>query len=287
MDRTHRSAIHSPGDLVTINAGSQNGIQVGQEFYTRRILVSKSEAVTPRTPGTMITTSWIRVYAVDDTLSLATITHACETVDIGDHLEPFKLPTMPTIVANKTKPQRDNYAHVMLGHSRRSNFGKGDFFLMDRGSDHGVEPGTQFVLYRNKEQPQNFLYDLGEAVAVDVTPETATLLVTVSRDAIAEGDLVAIRGMWKATEADQKDAKSRTQPHPLHRQDRRPTRPAAAHRRRVPIRAAAVRAASLAVDAFPKQRDTATASGGRGRRMAPMTAGGRASPRFDRLRSSS
>jgi hypothetical protein len=201
---------HAPGDLVTINAGSQNGIQVGQEFYTRRILTSRNEAVTPRTPGTMITTSWIRVYAVDDILSLATITHACDTVEIGDHLEPFKLPTMPAIVANRTKPQRDNYAHVMLGNMRRSSFGKGDFFIMDRGADHGVEPGTQFVLYRNKEQPQNFLYDLGEAVAVDVTPGTATLLVTVSRDAITEGDLVAIRGMWKATEADQKNADSRT-----------------------------------------------------------------------------
>jgi hypothetical protein len=188
---------HAPGDLITINAGSQNGIEVGQEFYTRRTLVSRHEAITRATPGTIITTSWIRVYSVDDTMSLATITHACETVDIGDYLEPFKVPTMPTIASTREKPLRDNYAHVMLGNSRRASFGKGDFFIMDRGSDHGVAPGTQFVLYRNKQQAQNFLYDLGEAVAVDVTADTSTLLVTVSRDAIAEGDLVAIRGMWK------------------------------------------------------------------------------------------
>ncbi len=203
--------MHAPGDLVTINAGRQNGIEVGQEFYTRRILVSRREAITRETPGTTITTSWIRVYSVDETMSLATITHACETVDIGDHLEPFKLPTMPTIVPSKEKPLRDNYAHVMLGNSRRGSFGKGDFFIMDRGSDQGVAPGTQFVLYRNKEQPQNFLYDLGEAVAVDVTPETSTLLVTVSRDAIVEGDYVAIRGTWKQASADdQKNEPSQT-----------------------------------------------------------------------------
>jgi hypothetical protein len=195
--------IHAPGDLVTINAGSQNGIQVGQEFYTRRVLVSRREAITRETPGTVITTSWIRVYSVDDMMSLATITHACETVDIGDYLEPFKLPTMPTMASNKTKPLRDDYAHVMLGSSRRGSFAKGDFFIMDRGSDRGVTPGTQFVLYRDKRQPQNFLYDLGEAVAVDVTPDTSTLLVTVSRDAITEGDLVAIRGVWKEAPAAQ------------------------------------------------------------------------------------
>jgi hypothetical protein len=202
---------HAPGDLVTINAGSQNGIEVGQEFYTRRVLVSRHEPITRETPGTMVTTSWIRVYAVDDTMSLATITHACDTVEIGDHLEPFTLPTMPTIASNKPKPQRDNYGHVMLGSSRRGNFGKGDFFIMDRGSDHGVTPGAQFVLYRNKQQPQNFLYDLGEAVAVEVTPETSTLLVTVSRDAISEGDLVAIRGNWKVSTTDNhKSEPSRT-----------------------------------------------------------------------------
>ena len=184
---------HAPGDLITINAGTQNGIEVGQEFYTRRILVSGRDTVSQETPGTVLTSGWIRVYAVDDTMSLATITHACETVDIGDHLEPFALPTMPTVASNKGKPERDNYGHVLVGDSRRLVFGKGDFFVLDRGSDHGITPGAQFVVYRNKLQPQNFLYDLGEAVAVEVTPETSTLQVTLSRDAIQAGDLVAIR----------------------------------------------------------------------------------------------
>ncbi len=184
---------HAPGDLITINAGSQNGIEVGQEFYTRRLLIASREKITRDTPATVVTTGWIRVWAVDDTMSLATITHACETVDIGDYLEPFALPTVPTFASNKPKPERDNYGRVLTGDSRRTSFGKGDYFLLDRGSEQGVTPGAQFVMYRNKEQAQNFLYDLGEAVAVEVTPQSSTLLVTVSRDAIQAGDLVAIR----------------------------------------------------------------------------------------------
>jgi hypothetical protein len=191
--------VHAPGDLVTINAGSRNGIEAGQEFYTRRILASRPDA-TRGTPDTVITTSWIRVHSVDDTMSLATITHACDTVDAGDHLEPFALPAMPAIASDKPKPQRDNYGLVVTGNSRRGSFGKGDFFILDRGSDQGVAPGAQFVLYRDKHQPGNFLYDLGEAVAVDVTPKASTLLVTVSRDAIFEGDLVAIRGAWTSVD---------------------------------------------------------------------------------------
>jgi hypothetical protein len=184
---------HAPGDLITINAGSQNGIEVGQEYYTRRILIADREKISPTTPATVLTSGWIRVYAVDDMWSLATITHACDTVDIGDHLEPFALPTMPTVASNKPKPERDNYGRVLPGESRKRLFGKGDFFLLDRGSNQGVKPGAQFVLYRNKQQPENFLYDLGEAVAVDVKDNSSTLQITVSRDAIMEGDLVAIR----------------------------------------------------------------------------------------------
>jgi hypothetical protein len=184
---------HAPGDLITINAGSQNGIEVDQEFYTRRLLISSRERITLQTPATVITTGWIRVWAVDDTMSLATITHACETVDIGDYLEPFVLPTVPTFASNKPKPERDNYGRVLTGDSRRTSFAKGDYFLLDRGSDQGITPGAQFVLYRNKQQAENFLYDLGEAVAVEVTPQSSTLQVTVSRDAIQTGDLVAIR----------------------------------------------------------------------------------------------
>jgi hypothetical protein len=65
--------------------------------------------------------------------------------------------------------------------------------VVDRGSRQAVTPGMQFVLYRNTKQPENFLYDLGEAVAVDVREDTATLRVTVSRDAIQRGDFVAMR----------------------------------------------------------------------------------------------
>ena len=184
---------HAPGDLITINAGSQNGIEVGQEYYTRRVLIAEREEITPLTPATVMTTGWIRVWAVEERLSLATITHACDTIDVGDFLEPFALPTVPTPASNKPKPERDNYARVLTGESRKRLFGKGDYFLLDRGSNQGVTPGAQFVIYRNKQQPENFLFDLGEAVAVDVKADSSTLQVTVSRDAIMEGDLVAIR----------------------------------------------------------------------------------------------
>ncbi len=185
--------IYAPGDLITINAGKNNGIEVGQEYYARRLQVDRRTAISRDTPATIRTTGWIKVYAVDDEMSLATISHACDTIEIGDYLEPFKLPVVPTISKDRPKPQRDHYGKVQVGTDRRTSFGKGDYFVINRGSDHGVELGSQFVLYRDKKQAENFLYLIGEAVATEVKAEQSTVLVTVSLDAIESGDYVALR----------------------------------------------------------------------------------------------
>ena len=185
---------YSPGDLLTINAGTDNGIEVGQEYYVRRVQAAERRPVTRANPATIRTTGWIRVYAVDKQMSLATVVHACDTIDVDDFLEPFVLPRGPAAADTAgVKPQRENYGRIVLGTDRRRSFGKGDFFIVDRGSDHGVSVGARFVVYHDKQLAQNFLYDLGEAIAVDVRPETSTLQVLVSRDAFRAGDYVAIR----------------------------------------------------------------------------------------------
>ncbi len=184
---------HAPGDLVTINAGTINGIEVGQEFFVRRVQKSTVGSISPENPGVVRTTGWVQVYAVDDEWSLATITHACDTITIDDYLEPFVMPSVPPAAAEGGKPERGNYGRVMIGSDRRRSFGKGDYVIVNRGSGQGVIPGALFVFYRDKRQPENFLYELGEAMAIDVKPDTATLLVTLSRDTIQEGDYVAQR----------------------------------------------------------------------------------------------
>ena len=181
-----------PGDLITINAGTDNGIEVGQEFYSRRVLLDSRRAASREHPGVVRTTGWIKVYAVDKKMSLATITHACETIDVGGYLEPFTLPEAPPTVA-LAPAQKDNYGRILIGDDRRKSFGQGDFMIVDRGSNHGIAVGSRFVVYRDKLLAKNFLYDLGEAVAVDVRPDSATLQVLVSRDAFRSGDYVALR----------------------------------------------------------------------------------------------
>jgi hypothetical protein len=187
----HRA--YAPGDLITINGGTDHGIEVGQEYFVRRVQIEGDRTVSRAAPGAIRTNGWIRVYAVDDEMSLATITYACDTVEVGDYLEPFALPTVPTPLAGDARPQKSNYGKILGGGDRRKAFGKGDFFIVDRGSDHGVQVGSRFVVYHDKKLEGNFLFEVGEAFAVDVRPDNSTLQVTLSRDAMIEGDYVALR----------------------------------------------------------------------------------------------
>ena len=184
---------HAPGDLVTLLAGTRDGITVGQEFYTRRVLASGEVRVSPTNPGTIRTTGWIRVWAVDEEMSLATITHACDTVEVGDYLEPFALPTVPALSQLTGPPERGNYGLVLSGQDRRTQFGSGDYLSINRGSRQGVTAGARFVVYHDKKSPGNFLFQIAEAVAVDVKPDTSTLHVLSAIDAIATGDFVGMR----------------------------------------------------------------------------------------------
>ena len=183
----------APGDLITINAGSDNGIEVGQRYFARRpIPLARGEAGRDN-PLILHTAGWIRIYAVDDRMSLATIEHACDAVQLDDYLEPFTLPTVPSALPGRPPAQRSNYGRVLSGTDNRATFGKGEYVMVDRGSDHGVALGAQFVVYRDKLEADNFLFELADAVAVDVRPETATLRVTRAIDGVTVGDYVALR----------------------------------------------------------------------------------------------
>src|SRR4051812_9932299 len=55
----------APGDLVTINAGVQNGIEIGQQYYIRRVFGGDTNAITVKKPAAIRTAGWLKIYAVD------------------------------------------------------------------------------------------------------------------------------------------------------------------------------------------------------------------------------
>jgi hypothetical protein len=69
----------------------------------------------------------------------------------------------------------------------RRTFAPGDLIVVNGGTDNGIDVGQEY--FTRRAVP----VELGEAVAVEVRPDSSTLQVTVSRDAFIAGDYVALR----------------------------------------------------------------------------------------------
>ena len=69
---------------ASLNGGVMNGIEVGQEYYVRRAQAATIGPVGRNNPVTVRTTGWVKVWAVDPKMSLVTVSHACDSIEIGD-----------------------------------------------------------------------------------------------------------------------------------------------------------------------------------------------------------
>ena len=106
---------YGAGELLTINGGAENGIEVGQEYFVRRLQPGRL-GVSRANPAPVSTVGWVKVYAIDKTMSLVSVTHVCDTIEVGDFLEPFVLPTMPVADPRSSEAAaQENYGHIVLG----------------------------------------------------------------------------------------------------------------------------------------------------------------------------
>ena len=79
---------YTQGDFVTLSAGRNQGLQIGQEFFVRRLETTRAPSG-PQPPPNVRTAGWIKVYAVDDDLALATITYSCDAMRVNSSSRSF------------------------------------------------------------------------------------------------------------------------------------------------------------------------------------------------------
>jgi hypothetical protein len=188
-----RTAYADP-DVLTLDRGTGAGVEVGQQFFVRRVTKGPSrQEPSARFPGAVHTAAWITVVAADERYALAKVVRACDVIRPGDYLEPYAQPTLPTAwTPANGAPGYPDMAKVLFGRDGRLEFANGDVFAIDRGSSKGLTAGTRLVFYRDIRRGGP-LVEVGEGVTVAVTAETATVAATSVKDSLRAGDWVAIR----------------------------------------------------------------------------------------------
>lgn len=182
----------SPGDVAVLAAGTPQGIAVGQRFLARRPHGRARTFLDETGWAGVHPTGILTVTAVDDRFALARVDQACDTVDVGDHLEPLAVPELPVAAPAGGRADFADRAQVIFGKDRRLVFGDGDLFSIDRGSSNGVTPGRRIAIYRDRQNGLP-LVELGEAVIVDTQADTSRAVLVRVSDMVQSGDIAVLK----------------------------------------------------------------------------------------------
>lgn len=193
QDPTARTT-YGPHDLLVIGGGTQAGVQLGQQFFIRRPVRFGTGGTRHR--GSIRTVGWIRIAAVNETTSIATVEHVCDAIFQNDYLAPFAMPALPADAQRvETTGELDftSLSRLVVGNENRGTAGTGDFMLMDRGGEQGITAGKRFAIYRDVKTTGMPLAALGEAVVMTVGADMALVLINSSSAAVHTGDYLVPR----------------------------------------------------------------------------------------------
>ena len=146
----------SDGDIVYLNAGSQQGIKEGQTFQIIRPRgdvkgVHKTKA---GFIGTYVQdVGQLQVFKVREHTSAAQITFSCDMILFGDLLAPIPDRAVPSERAEGSldrfaDPSGKQNGRLMMAKDGREMITRHDIVYIDLGSEDQIKPGDHLTIYR-------------------------------------------------------------------------------------------------------------------------------------------
>ncbi|HVH73040.1 MAG TPA: hypothetical protein VNB49_18290 [Candidatus Dormibacteraeota bacterium] len=222
----------SSGDYVYINRGQDKGVRVGDRFfvvrpddYTGDVPWFKWQEKLMKAMGTQyVDAGQVRVVNVQSKVSIAQIIFSCDYMQRGDVVVPYQERPVPPF---REAAAFDHFAPVsgkpvamvVRGKDHGAVLGKNSAVYVNLGSKQGVKVGDyfrifryqgtaaetvpqtkdyQFTMYGFGSAPQRYSWNdlprevLGEGIVFNVSPNSSTMMITVSSSQILAGDYVEI-----------------------------------------------------------------------------------------------
>ncbi len=147
---------YAQGDYVYINAGSQQGVTVGQEFSVVRPRGQFTSDFTRKKGWLGVYTQELgrlRVVDVKERVSVAQVTFSCEMMLLGDLLRganqrvaPF---TREEVALNRfANPTGKQNGRIVLARDGREAPSVNQIVYIDLGTEDNIKPGDYFTIYR-------------------------------------------------------------------------------------------------------------------------------------------
>ena len=189
--REDEKTMYSDGDVVYLNKGKNDGIEIGQIFSILEI----SEYL--QGYGRLaFGKGWARVEFADDAVSVAVVENSCDGVRMGYYLVPFETREgmLGKDLGYDVLPVEADGAtgNLVYLQGNLKQIGSYQWALIDIGAEQGIQMGQQLILYRRIRQDLP-VQILGNCIVTDVKSRTSTIKVLSCQDTIHKGTLVMER----------------------------------------------------------------------------------------------
>ncbi len=184
-ERMQEKSIFEDGDLIYLNRGAADGLDIGQLFLTvgLRAKVAKIGTVMERHGRA-------RIVRIDgDHAASARVEKGCGTILVGDFLIPFEEEAGEIgkdLGYGDMDPNASKRGSVIYIENDFHISGSGQWALIDMGRQHCVQIGDQLNVF-HQARPDLPREAFASAIVIDVRGATSTIKILGARDAVDIG----------------------------------------------------------------------------------------------------
>jgi hypothetical protein len=187
-----RRELFGPGDVLLLDVGADMGMRQGDNYVVRRRFQYGDRSV-PLKQATFggQNAGLLQVVEATAESAVAVVVYACGEFMAGDGLTPFD--PLPVVFADSTgEPQFEDPAQIVFGELGRVTGTANQLMVIDRGYSQGVARGQRITLFRRSLPDRGPVVRIGDGIIVAVRPQSATIRIDRSNDAVEVGTLVAL-----------------------------------------------------------------------------------------------
>ncbi len=187
----------SEGDIIYVRPQGGAALNKGELLTVYRTFKPLIDPKSKELIGTQhLLVGALEVVQREPQYAVAKVVESYRPIEIGDQLMPYQRRS-PRIAIQDSQPGID--AKLILSEEHLNIFAESHIAFINRGQRHGVNPGQLYSIYQADEhnfgtvsspETVRIVVDYGELLVLHAEDETATVLITDSREEFREGSRV-------------------------------------------------------------------------------------------------
>ena len=188
-ERMNEKSLFEDGDLIYLNKGAADGLEMGQLFLTvgLRAKVAKLGTVMERHGRA-------RIVRLEDRMASARVEKGCGSIRVGDFLLPFEEESGEIgkdLGYGDMDPNASKHGYVIYIENDFHISASGQWALINMGRQHCVQIGDQLNVF-HQAKPNLPREAFASAIIIDVRGATSTIKILGARDVVDIGSEVQI-----------------------------------------------------------------------------------------------